>query len=220
MLRAAMVLAVVGGDLMQTAQETERTTSDLGLSLKRRGATDTYSAYIRTQQSKLDKVRTKIDAIDVGRPVVAPDASPRKHRNILTGLALVFLVLKLAHLACASIWDRRMRALSGDVEGSVATGAAPPAGAGVAMPISLVTSCPKLEVTVPTKARVAASSSSCTICDWPSSAPSACCAVCSTTLCGVCPSGTCTKWCAGMTNVRSGCSSRGSSRSVLSTADR
>ncbi|KAH8065419.1 hypothetical protein JL720_12842 [Aureococcus anophagefferens] len=74
------------------------------------------------------------DAIDVGRPVVAPDASPRKHRNILTGLALVFLVLKLAHLACASIWDRRMRALSGDVEGSVATGAAPPAGAGVAMP--------------------------------------------------------------------------------------
>ena len=46
----------------------------------------------------------------------------------------MFLVLKLAHLACASIWDRRMRALSGDVEGSVATGAAPPAGAGVAMP--------------------------------------------------------------------------------------
>ena len=35
----------------------------------------------------------------------------------------MFLVLKLAHLACASIWDRRMRALSGDVEGSVATGA-------------------------------------------------------------------------------------------------
>ena len=67
MLRAAMVLAVATGDLMQTAQETERTTSDLGLSLKRRGATDTYSAYIRTQQSKLDKVRTKIDAIDVGR---------------------------------------------------------------------------------------------------------------------------------------------------------
>ena len=67
MLRAVMVLAVAAGDLMQTAQETERTTSDLGLSLKRRGATDTYSAYIRTQQSKLDKVRTKIDAIDVGR---------------------------------------------------------------------------------------------------------------------------------------------------------
>ena len=63
MLRAVMVLAVAAGDRMQTAQETERTTSDLGLSLKRRGATDTYSAYIRTQQSKLDKVRTKIDAI-------------------------------------------------------------------------------------------------------------------------------------------------------------
>ena len=37
-------------------------------------------------------------------------------------------------------------------------------GAGVANPISLVTSCPKLDVTVPTKARVEASSSICTTC--------------------------------------------------------
>ena len=35
-------------------------------------------------------------------------------------------------------------------------------GAGVANPISLVTSCPKLDVTVPTKARVEASSNICT----------------------------------------------------------
>ena len=37
-------------------------------------------------------------------------------------------------------------------------------GAGVANPISLVTSCPKLDVTVPTKARVEASSNICTTC--------------------------------------------------------
>ena len=37
-------------------------------------------------------------------------------------------------------------------------------GAGVEKPISLVTSCPKLDVTVPTKARVEASSNICTTC--------------------------------------------------------
>ena len=71
-LACALLCAIAvasSSDMETTSGGDERTTSDLGLSLKLRGATDTYSAYIHTQQSKLDKpqLQKKIQAIDVGR---------------------------------------------------------------------------------------------------------------------------------------------------------
>lgn len=45
----------------------ERTTSDLSESLRRRGETRTYHAYVAKQQSKLAQYPEKIRAIDVAR---------------------------------------------------------------------------------------------------------------------------------------------------------